>query len=91
MHHKLTPDSFLILLNNPKQPLHARNSGKKSLKKLTLFFLADPVSFNEQNYQKQESGTSGQLLFRLPNKFKNIPLIVIYYLTKFHDVMESGF
>ena len=26
MHQKLVPDLFLILLNNPKQPLHARNA-----------------------------------------------------------------
>ena len=26
VHQKLAPDLFLILLNNPKQPLHARNS-----------------------------------------------------------------
>ena len=26
MHQKLVLDSFLILANNPKQPLHARNS-----------------------------------------------------------------
>ena len=25
VHQKLFPDPFLILLNNPKQPLHARN------------------------------------------------------------------
>ena len=44
-----------------KQPLHARNSFKnkilwkrlsKSLKKLTLFFLANPVPFGGQSYQK---------------------------------------
>ena len=28
MHQKLVLDSFLILANNPKQPLHARNSFK---------------------------------------------------------------
>ena len=28
MHQKLVPDPFLILLNNPKQPLHARKSFK---------------------------------------------------------------
>ena len=28
VNQKLTPDSFLILRNNPKQPLHARNSFK---------------------------------------------------------------
>ena len=33
----------------------------KSLKKLTLFFLINPVPFNEQNYQKQNGpGTSDQ-------------------------------
>ena len=26
MYQKLIPDPFLILLNNAKQPLHARNS-----------------------------------------------------------------
>ena len=33
------------------------------------------------------SGTSDQSLFRLENKFKNILLFVIYYLTKSDDVM----
>ena len=30
-HQKLVPDSFLILVNNPKHPLHARNSFKNKL------------------------------------------------------------
>ena len=39
---------------------------QKALKKLTLFFLLNSVSFNVQNYQKQKgSGTSDQLFFRL--------------------------
>ena len=60
----------------------------KSLKKLTLFFLSNPVPFNGQSYQKQKgSGTSDQSLFMSQNKFKKIPLFVIYYLTKFDDVM----
>ena len=63
MHQNLAPDPFLILLINPKQPLHARNSFlkqdilkadyQKSLTKLTLFFLSNPVPFNGQDYQKQ--------------------------------------
>ena len=54
----------------------------KSLKKLTLFFLSNPVPFNGKSYQKQKgSGTSNQLLLRLRNNFKNILLFVIYYLT----------
>ena len=63
-------------------------ANQKAFKKLTLFFLSNAVPFNGQNYQKQKgSGTSDKSLFRLQNKFKNIPLLVIYYLTKFGDVM----
>ena len=36
---------------------------------------------------KKGSGTSDQSIFRLQNKFKNVPLFVIYYLSKFDDVM----
>ena len=72
MHQKLAPNP-LFLLNNPKQPLHARKSFKnkdilkkdyqKALKKLTLFFLSNPVPFNGQSCQKQKgSGTSHQSL-----------------------------
>ena len=56
MHQNLVPDSFVILLTNPKQPLHARNSFikkdilkedyQKPFKMLTLFFLPNPVPFN---------------------------------------------
>ena len=61
---------------------------QKALKKLTLFFLLNPVPFNGQSYQKQKGpGTSDQLLFRLRNKFRKIPLLVIHYLTKFDDVI----
>ena len=62
VHQRLVPDAFLILLNIPKQPMHTRNYFKnkiickddyqKALKKLTLFVLSKPVSFNGQNYQK---------------------------------------
>ena len=61
---------------------------QKALKKLTLFFLSNPVPFNGQSYQKQKGpGTSDQSLFRLQNKFRKIPLLVMYYLTKFDDVI----
>ena len=50
MRIKLTTDPFLILLNNPKQLLHAiiffkkksnilKEDSQKAFKKLTLFFL----------------------------------------------------
>ena len=61
---------------------------QKALKKLALFFLSTPVPFNGQSYQKQKGPvTSEQSLFRLQNKFRKIPLLVIYYLTKFDDVV----
>ena len=95
MHKKLVPDPFFILLYNPKQPLHARNSFEnnilkedyqKPFKKSTLSFLLNPVPFNLQSYQKQKGpGTSDSSLFRLRNKFRKIPLVVINYLTKFDD------
>ena len=93
MHKKLVPHAFLILVNNQKQSLHARNSFEKedyqkALKKLTLFFLSNPVLFNGQSYQKQKGpGTNDQLLFRLQNKFRKIPSLIIYYLTKIDDVI----
>ena len=94
--------SCFILVNIPKQPLQARNSFKnydileddyqKTLKKLTLFFLWNPVYFNGQSYQKQKGfGTSDQSLFQLKNKFTKIPLLFIYYLTKFGGIMFDAF
>ena len=97
VHQKLVSDPFPILLYNLKHPLHKRSSFRnnilkencqKPLKKLTLFFPLNPVPFNWQSYQKQkESGTSEQSLFRLWEKFRKIPLFVLFYLTKFDDVM----
>ena len=47
----------------------------KPLKKLSLFFLANPVSFNRQSHQKQKRpGTSAQLLLTLRNKLTKISL-----------------
>ena len=58
----------------------------ESLKKVNFIFSFEPVPFNGQSYQKQKgSRTSDQLLFRLQNKFRKIPLLVTYYLTKFDD------
>ena len=61
---------------------------QKAFKKLTLFFLSNPVPFNGQNYQKQKGpGTSDQTLLKLRNKVRKIPLLVTYYLTTFDDVI----
>ena len=61
LHQKLAPDPFLILLNNPKQPLDARNALKQdvlkedyqqALKKLTLFFLMTNCSSDDEASSK---------------------------------------
>ena len=59
------------------------------IKKLTLFFLSNPVLFNGQDYEKQKwhGGTSDQSFFRLQSKFRQIPLLVMHDLTKFDDVI----
>ena len=60
---------------------------QKALKKLILFFLLNPVPFNGQSYLKEKGpGTRDQSLFRLQNEFRKIPLLGIYYLTKFDDI-----
>ena len=66
---------------------------QKALKKVILFFLLNPVPFNRQNYQKQKGPgiISDQSLFRLQNKFRKFPLLIMYYLTKFDDVIYNGF
>ena len=65
---------------------------QKVLKKVTSFFPFHLVPFNRQNYQKQKRPrTSDQWLFRLPNKFRKTPLLLMCYLTKFDDVIQSGF
>ena len=50
---------------------------QEALKKLTLFFISNPVPFNGQNYQKQKGPRiSDQLLFKLREKFRKI----LYYV-----------
>ena len=66
MHQRL-----VILVNNPKQSLHARNSFRNKHFERGLW----------------GSGTSDQSLFRLQNKFRKITFLAIYYLTKFEDII----
>ena len=93
MRQKLVSDYSLILVNNQKQLLHPKNSFEnmifwKGFKKLTLFFRLNPVLFTGQNHQKRKGpGTSDQLLSTFWNKFRKILLLVMYYLTKFDDVI----
>ena len=76
MHQKLAPDPFSILLNKPKQPLHARNYFKNKViwksimkepsKKLTLLFfltqslLIDKVIKNKRGLELVTSCSSSR-------------------------------
>ena len=57
----------------------------KNLYKGNFIFLLNPLPSNRQNYQKQKGPeiSDQSLLFRLRNKFRKFPLLVMYYLTKF--------
>ena len=60
----------------------------KSLRKVNFIFSFEPSPFQWTKLSKTKGPrTSDQLLFRLQNKFREIPLLVIYYLTKFDDMM----
>ena len=64
----------------------------KAFKNVTSFIPSNLVPFSRQNYQKQKRpGTSDQSLFRLRNNFRKISFLFMYYLTKFDDVIQSGF
>ena len=58
---------------------HFERGLSESLKKITLFFLSNPIPFNRQNYQKQKGpATSDQSLFRLKEMFRKIPSLVMH-------------
>ena len=50
MHQKPVRDPFLILVNNQKQPFHARNYFKNEILVNFFFFFANPNFFNEQDH-----------------------------------------
>ena len=61
---------------------------EKALKKLALLFLLNSLLFDGQDYEKLKGpGTSDQSLFRLQKTFRKIPLLVMYCLTKFDNVI----
>ena len=63
----------------------------KSLKKVNFLFFSNPVHFNHQNYKKQKGpGSSDQSLFTLHNKFKKIPLLAMFYLSKFYQQIYAS-
>ena len=76
MHQNLVPDPFFILVNKPKQPLHARNSFKnkiflqgiiKNLEKVNFVFfpiqslLTDQVIKNKRVLELETSPSSGYI------------------------------
>ena len=62
MHQKLVPDHFLILVNNPKQSLHARNSFK--IRYFERGLSKKPKKFNfrtlKNSVRPAESGKCGK-------------------------------
>ena len=96
MQQKLVTELLIILVNNQNSHCmqdilkvrYFERGLSKSLKKGNFIFLSNSVPFNSQNYQKQKGPeTSDQLLFRLQNKLKKIPLLVMHYMTKFDDII----
>ena len=76
MQQKLVPDLFIILVNNPKQPLHARTYFKSKIFRKSiikkpfkkgnfLFFRAQSLSIDKIITKQRGPGTSDQWLFRL--------------------------
>ena len=64
----------------------------KSLKKFnfqtfSFFFQTWPLLMNKVMKKQKLPRTSDQLLFWSQNKFRTIPLSVMYYLTQFDDVI----
>ena len=54
-----------------------KDNFQKALKKLAFFFFSNPFPFNGQDHEEKRPGTRNRLLFRLKNKFRKIPLLVI--------------
>ena len=56
--------------------------------KVGFIFSFEPSPSLWKIYLKQNGpGTSDQLLFRLETEFRKIPLLVIFYRTKFDDII----
>ena len=98
MHQNIFPDPFLILVNNPKKLMHARNSfdnkilWKKIIKKsLNFFCLSHLVSFYGQSYENVKGpGAIYQSLWVTKQVQKNT-FSVIYNLHYFDDLIQSVF
>ena len=58
-----------------------------SKNQLYFFFQTQSLLRDKVIKNKKGSGTKDQSLFRLQNKFDNIPLFLIYYPTTFDDLM----
>ena len=95
VHQKLVTDPFLILVKNPKQPMHARNSFENKIfcKRIIknpqkVYFLFQTQSLLIYKIIEKKRGlelvTSCSSDYEI---FRKIPLLFIYYLTKFVDVI----
>ena len=64
----------------------------KSLEGQLYFFFQTQSLLMDKIIKKQKRPeTSDQSLFRLQNRFRKIPILLIYYLNKFDDVIREVF
>ena len=71
---------------------HYERELSKSLKKRQFTFFCRTQYLSIDKIIKNKRGLElVTVLFRLRSKFRKIPLLVMYNLTKFDDVIENGF
>ena len=80
------PKRFLSFKNNTYAFCHGRKIEKVIVFGLSSFLYK--IHYPSSNYWH---GMSDQLLLRLHNNLRNIPSLVMYYLTKFDCVIQRGF
>ena len=88
VHQKLVPDPFLILVNNPKQPLHARNSFKNKV------FWKDEKITKFEYFEKQKSFLDKiKQFFHILQKLKSqlISEIHIFFRWRFRHLSPVHF
>ena len=98
MHQKLVSDPFLLLANISKQPSHARNYFKNKIfwKRIIKKFLKSHLYFffQTQSLLMDKVIKNKRCLELVTRRSKDcetsskIMLLVIYYLTKFDDVIN---
>ena len=69
MHQELVPDPFLILVNNPKQSLHTRNSFKNKIYEVFCPFESGQFGKERKKLQTKKSENEKCFLDQLKKTF----------------------